>query len=394
MRTWLKFFRKKKEPSLILDIGTGSVKALVIKRDKNGGLSVLDGSLAYYDQFSAFTVGRFEEEVTKRAISRAVSDLEKRIGQNLAGGGVVAGLPANVFAARVISQTYERKRKGPISRSEAREITNEVQEEGKRNACQIYFREKGILPSEIKVVGLKILGLKIDGYPVSDIVGLEGRELEFSLLAAILPKFYFEKEVRGFFSPLLALEEMGFEISKPVHQVEGLAKFLVQKPDAVFLDVGEEISQIFLARKGVFEKIGEFKRGGSDFSRLLSEDLGLLENESRDLKHRYAAKELSGESSERIKGFFEEAKNGWFKGLKEKLKELEAGIFPSEIFIFGGGGLLPEIKNVLENGNWEDISFIGQLRVKMLKPSDFIGKERVSPLLDTPQYVPALLLAI
>jgi len=322
-----------------------------------------------------------------------VSDLEKKIGQKLKGKKAIVGLPPDIFVAKIVRQTYRREKRGPINKSEAKKIIDKIQEEGKRNACQIYFKERGLLPSHLIVIGLKILRVRVDGYPVSDIVGLEGKRLEFSLLVTILPESYIEEETKGF-SPFLILGEMGFEILQLTHEAEGLIGFLPQKPDGLFLDVGGEKTRIFLAKEGILEKMGEFKAGANSFSRLLSEDLGLLENESRDLMHRYATGQLTDQSSQRIREFFEEAKRSWFSLLKEKLKKMKFGGFPSEILIFGGGAVLPEIKEVLENGNWEEISFLGQPKARILKPSDFLGRERVPLLVDDPQYLSALLLAV
>jgi len=394
MRHWLNFFSKKEEEiPPVLDIGTSSVKGLILKRDKKGDVSVLAGSLAYYDPFSVFTGEQFEREVIKRAVSKVVSDLEKKIGQKLKGKKAIVGLPPDIFVAQIVSQTYRRKERGPINKSEAKKIIDKIKDDGKRNACQVYFKERGLLPSHLIVIGLRILRVKVDGYPVSDIVGLEGKRLEFSLLVTILPESYIEEETKGF-SPLLILREMGFEILQLTHEVEGLINFLSQKPDGLFLDIGGEKTRIFLVKKGILEKMGEFKAGANSFSRLLSEDLGLLENESRDLMHRYATGQLTGQSSQRIREFFEETRRNWFFLLKEKLKKMRFGIFSSEIFIFGGGAVLPEIRRVLENGNWEGISFLGQPKVRILKPSDFLGRERVPLLLDDPQYLPGLLLAV
>ena len=394
MRHWLNFFSKKKErTSLVLDIGGSSVKALFLKKDKGRGVSVLSGSLAYYDPFSVFTGGQFERQVIKRAISKAVSDLEKMIGRELKEKKVIVGLPPDIFAVQIVIQGYERKEKGPISKSEAKKIINKIQEEGKRSACRVYFKERGILPDHLRIVDLEILRMEIDGYPVSDIVGLDGKKLEFSLLITILPELCLEKEKNGL-PPLLALEEMGLGISQLAHEAAGLTGFLFRKPDALFLDIGGERTQIFLTKKGVLEKIQGFNEAADGFSRLLSEDLGLLENESRDLTHRYTAGRLSEQSSQRIREFFDEAKRTWFCLLKEKLKSTELGALPSEIFIFGGGAVLPEIREVLENGNWEGVSFLGRPRTRILKPSDFLGKGRIPSFLDTPQYLPALLLAV
>lgn len=377
----------KREIYLILDIGTESVKALILEK-KEEKIFVLGSYLEYYDQFSVF-FRQFEKEVVQRTISKVVSELERetRIKSNSV-IVVLLGLPPNIFVSRVISQPYKRKEKGLIGEKEKEEILKEILEKGKKKISQIYASEKGILPGDLQFLGVKILEIRIDGYPVPDILNYEGKNLDFRLLASFLPKHYLSGEI----SPISLIKEMGFEISGIIPEAESLISILVQNPEGIFLDVGGEATQIFLARDGIFEQISEFSKGGKDFSQVLSERLGLDEPSARDLKHRYAKRDLSEESRRRIRQFFEEISQNWFNNLKEKLKEMSCGIFPSEFFIFGGGALLPEIEEMLVQGDWEGISFAFPPKVKFITPKDLINVEDATKSLNNPQYVPSLLL--
>jgi len=414
------FFSQSPKPKidldLVLDIGTESVKGLILekKEDYNpaggGGvqtkvwqergrpgvpasgqapnISVLGSSLEYYDQYSRFLTSQFEREVIKRTISKAIAELERESGAKTQ--TVILGLSPNILVSRVISQSYKRKKRGIIERREKEEILEKVLVEGRNKISQIYALEKGILPEDLQFLNFKILETKIEGYSVLDISNYDGKNLDFRILASFLPKYYLKPDFSGLFSPIPVLREMGFEISGIIHEVQGLIDFLVQNPEGIFLDIGGETTQIFLARDGVFEKISEFNRGGKDFSQVLSEKLGLQEPEARALKHRYAKSDLSEESRQRIRQFFEETLQSWFKNLKDKLKEMSSGSFPSEIFIFGGSVLLPEIEAILEQADWEDISFAYPPEVKFLKPNDLIDIKGKIGL--TPQYTPSLLL--
>ena len=116
---------------------------------------------------------------------------------------------------------------------------------------------------------------------------------------------------------------------------------------------------------------------------------------------RYANKLLSPEAEKRIKGMFLEEKRTWYEDLKQSLSR---EFFPSTIFLFGGGSLLPEIQEVLkENG----------IRVKFIYPKDLKdidpvrgykdrvraqdkrtsnGVEDTIKNLKSPQYIPSLLI--
>jgi len=362
----LNFFSRGSKPEiyLVLDIGTEAVKALILEK-KEEEVSVLGSSLEYYDRFSAFLTSQFESEVIKRTILRAIGELEKESG--IKKKALILGLPPNIFVSRVISQHYKRKEDGFIEKKEKEEILKEILEKGRKKIAQIYAEEKGILPADLRILSLKIIETKIDGYFVPDISDFDGKNLEFRLLATLLPKYCLEENI---------VKELGFEILRVVNEVEGLIPFLSQQPAGIFLDIGGEVTQIFLAKNGLFEKIGEFKGGGKDFSSALSERLGLDESAARFLKQQYAKRDLTEDSRKRIREFFEIGVWSWFKNLKEKLKEMSSGIFPSEFFIFGGGALLPEIEEILKQGDWEDISFAEPPKVKFLAPADLMKIEK------------------
>lgn len=366
---------RKPEIDLVLDIGTEAVKGLIF--EKNDKISVLGSSLEYYDQYSTFFTPYFEREITKRTISKVIKELERET--KLKASSVILTLPPDIFVSRIISQSYERKG-GLIGKKEKGEVLEKVGREGKKKMSQIYGKEKGILPCDLQFLELRILETKIDGYLVPDILNYAGRNLEFRILANFLPRDYLISN----FSSVSILKEMDFETLKISHQVEGLISFLggAGNLEGIFLDIGGKLTQIFLAKNGNLEKISEFTWGGKEFSQILSERLGLEESDARILKYRYSKSDLTEESRQRIREFFEVALKIWFKKLKEKLKEMNSGIFPSEIFIFGGGGLLPEIEECLEQGDWGDISFSQPPKIKFLQP----------PGLNlSPQYIPALL---
>ncbi len=423
------FFSRKPKPEiyLILDIGTESIKALILEKKpaqilqgkiwagEEEKICVLGSSLEYYDQFSVFLTPQFEREVIKMAVSKAITELKRQTGiksksvimglpsratltvptssgQNIAERVkvVLLGLPPNIFVSRVVFQSLKRKEKGVIKEKEKEEILKDVLEQGKKKISQIYAQEKGILPNDLQFLNLRILETKIDGYAVPDVLDYDGKNLDFRLLVSFLPKYYLETSFSGYFSPFPIVKELGFEISGITATAERLCPFLVQSPEAIFLDIGGEATQIFLAKNGLFEKISEFNKGGKDFSQVLSERLGLDESSARDLKHRYSRGDISEESRQTLRDFFETAAKAWFKDLKSELKKMDCGIFPSDILIFGGGALLPEVKEFLEEGEWENISFAEPPKVKLLKPKDFINIEEKIGL--TSQNTPTLLI--
>ena len=415
--------KKKAETTLIVDVGTETVKSLLFE-ERGQEIKILGSSLEYFDRYGIFDSRDFETDVLKKAISRAIQNLGKGEEMNksvtralakgedersssttraLAKGGdegklcamkinlhlspslplgarrrrqtssIILGLPAHILKARVIRQSLKREesKKIIIDEKEEKEIFQKVLEKAKKNICQIYSEQSGILPEDIQFINLEILEIKIDGYLVPAIQKYEGKTLDFIILATFLPNHYLKK-IKNI------IESLGLTIQAVIQNAQGLNFYIDKTADKIFLDIGGTITQVFLVKGGVLEKIDEFPIGGQIFSKAISERLGLREAEARILKERYSKRELSKESSERIKEIIWFPSQVWFRNLKLKLKEMTARHpLPLNIVLFGGGSQLPDVQDILKKGEWESVSSGGKIEVQFFCP----GKEDKSSFL-------------
>ncbi|MBZ9577772.1 hypothetical protein KJA13_01905 [Patescibacteria group bacterium] len=369
--------RKKEKLFLVLDIGTEAVKGLICKKE-NSKIVVLSASTQYFERYGVFDGRDFETDVIKRAILKTIKEAHQNLGaqrQNCKKRPVLVGLPPNILKGRIVWQSFKRDNsKKKISKNEQELIYQQVFKEAQKEISQRFTKEFGILVGDIQWITQKILEIKIDGYPVSELQGYDGKDLGIKILATFLPKYYFEniKKIFG---------DLQLKVFKIIHLAENLPIVLEDKiGDGIFLDVGGQATQIFLVRGGNLKQVNEFEAGGKVFSQELSEILGIDEESARTLKERYTNKLLSPEGEKRIKGMFLEEKRTWYENLKQSLPK---EFFPSTIFLFGGGSLLPEIQEVLkENG----------IRVKFIYPKDLRDIEDTIKNLKSPQYVPSLLI--
>jgi len=390
----LKFFSKRKKSKffLVLDIGTEAIKALVFKR-KNGRTFILGSAVQYFEKYGVFDSKNFEAEIVKKAILKAIEQIRqsfiffpkeeetKARKLNLRKIPILISLPPNLLKGRIVERFFKREKtlRLKISQNEERNIYQQCFKEIQKEISRQFNKEFGILPEDIKWVTFKILEIKIDGYSVSKLQGYEGKNLELKVLTTFLPKYYF-KNIKEIF------EDLKLNIFKIVHPVENLPILSEnRRGDVIFLDVGGQISQIFLIRGGSLRQINEFKNGGKVFSQKLSETLGIGEESARILKERYARGVLSPESGKRIKEMFSEEKRVWYEDLSQAIKEVKLKELSFlNISLFGGGSLLPEIKEILENN---------KIEVKFIYPRDLKDIQDTTKSLKSPQYIPLLLIS-
>jgi len=137
--------------------------------------------------------------------------------------------------------------------------------------------------------------------------------------------------------------------------------------------------------------VKEFEIAGSLFSSALSESLGITNDRARILKEDYSNKTLSEEVRRKIREILSPYAQKWFSALKAELKA-DNSLLPHNFFLFGGGSQLPEIEDIIENGEWKDIAFISQPEVKIILPKDLKNIQDKTQGLNSPREVSLLLL--
>lgn len=369
------------KPFLVLDIGTEAVKVLVCNRE-DGKIIVSGSSCQYFEEADIFDIKEFLRDMLQKAIIRAMDEAAEVA--KVRPDKVLVQLPPNVLKARILFQDFLRSiGKERISESEQRKIWQTVLDASKKEASRAFASESGILPQDIEFLNLGIIENKIDGYEVSDLLGYTGQNLSFRVLATLSPQFWF----RNF---QIIFKTLKLNIAAILHEVQGLkAAFPVE--NGLFLDVGGEITQLFLIKDGRLGGVTEFPVGGRVFSRELSHRLGFLENRARILKEGYSSGLLSEGVRGQIRNFLAAPLQEWLSNFRTVLQQ-QKGLLPTDIFLFGGGSLLPEIKEVLEEKYDTLPGFIAEPKVQILYPGSLKSIIDKTGKLRNPINIPGLLI--
>lgn len=362
-------FKKREKPFLVLDIGTEAIKALLLKKENNK-LVVLNHSIQYFEKYSVFEGNDFETEFIKKAILKSLEKIFKEK-KELKKTPVLIGLPADVLKARIVSQLFKRDKESKISKSEERFIIKEVLSKSKKQISYKFAEEYGILANDIRWTNFKIAEVKVNGYPISNIYGCQGKDLEVNVLAVFLTKDYFEKIQRVF-------KSLDLKVSKIIHLGEIFQdSFSREIKNGLFIDVGGEITQAFLIENNNLKQVKEFELGGQEFSQGLSETLGIDQESARILKEKYANNLLTEQVKLKIKEILFSEKKIWQQHLENTIKGTKAS---SEAWIFGGSSLLPEIRESIR-------------RAKIIYPKSLKNIKDPIKSLKSPQYITSLLIA-
>jgi hypothetical protein len=136
--------------------------------------------------------------------------------------------------------------------------------------------------------------MKADGYKIERLAGCNAQEIEFNVLVVYAPYEYMQ-QAKSYFN---GFDWKSFQL---VSQGELIWNFFKENnTDAALLDIGADISRLFIIKNKILSNILEFSFGGDDFTKKISDYLGVREQEALIIKQRYCLKDLSKEFVDKI----------------------------------------------------------------------------------------------
>lgn len=388
---------KTTKPTLALDIGSEAIKAFLFRKE-GGKILLLGRSLQYLDPFRAWEPhlkididnkkdGKsFGVKMVQEFVLKAVKEVETLSKQKV--GDVIVTLSPLIFRAFLKNVEISRRDNNQqlISGKEEKAIFVQIQSKAKEFAAAEMLENLDFGQEELFFAQLKTIGITIDGYQVPSLQGFRGRDIKVTCLTSLVPREYIGKFCVPVFLPRL----------KPgrfrglFHQAFYFGRPDLSYQDGIFIDIGGKATEIFVVKDKALSFVGQVMIGGADFTKIIADDLGVDEIRARELKENYAKGQLSHEVRLQLKEKFKPVIAKWVSEISGRLGEVQGSLSPS-FFLFGGGALLPEFKEAIEQG-LSGIPLAGTPKVNLFLPKDLPGIENQEVLVNSPQEIPSLLL--
>lgn len=380
--------KEKRKIFLALDIGTEAIKSLIFQREK-GENTILGADLKDNHSLGIIDGENLETEIMAEAISETIKQSKKKARVEIKNYLTFGRFSGNILKERVAFDHFQRDYpEKVISGREEDEIYRKVIDKAKEKISKEFFEKSGILTQDLYYLDSEILERKINGYRVDKLEGVSGKDLEFKILFLFVPKDYLNN-----------IEKIAKKINLNNLKLASESKNLItafydQKITAIFLDIGGRLTQIFLMKEGNIQALDGFDIGGDFFSQRLSQTLGIDKSQAEDLKIRYAKGDLSEDVRKKIRDMLFSSTQVWLEKLKAKLRKIseEEGLLPPTIFLFGGGSLLPEIREISIGDNREDLPFLSKPQINPLSLKYLKNIKDKTNIVNTSQYIPTLLL--
>lgn len=369
MAFWRRIWQRDETPELAactaLDVGTEFAKALVFEVDAEGHGTVrgVGRKRQGLSHMQSGTVADIAAVVDNCAV--ALQEAEEMAG--FRPSQVVIGIAGELVKGFTTTHSQERKRPDqPISESELQKLIDGVQQEALLEAERSITWETGLPQVDVRLVHAAVTGASIDGYPLTNPVGFQGRHVQISIFNAFAPLVHL-----GALQSVAS--QLDLELLQVVAEPYAVARVLgaeqVRQAGALFIDVGGGTTDVALVRSGGIEGTRMFALGGRAFTKSIADRLDLPFPRAESLKVDYA-RGLEVEHREAIGTIVAEDVKVWSAGVELVVEELSSGdLLPGRIHLCGGGSRLPEIRATLAAESfWKRLPFARPPEVSIMSP--------------------------
>lgn len=354
-----------------LDIGTENVKALIGR---------VDG-----DKLEIVGAGRAHQELTDMQagaiadIAGVVANCDTALSQAEQQAGVsvrtaVIGIAGELVKGTTTTVRCTRKNANkPLDLDEIEKIIGLVQKRAEERAKQQLAWELGGKEVEVRLVNSALVNIDIDGYPVTNPVGFQGKEVLVQLYTAFAPMIHIgalERTAQELDLDLLAVAAEPFAVARSV-----IGNDTNNSMSAILMDVGGGTTDIAVINEGGVQGTKMFGIGGRAFTRSIERDLGIEFGEAEEVKLALGSNKIPTHKQDAAIESVEKTLDVWINGVDLALSEFDKlDHLPNRLLLCGGGSSLDEMVDRLENTPWyKELPFTRKPTIHHIQPQQVVG---------------------
>ncbi len=365
-----------------LDIGTEFVKALI-------------GHVTPEQTIEIIGVGRAHQALTDMQAG-AVSDIQgvvencdKALNQAEQQAGVsvrtaVIGIAGELVKGTTTTVRVARKLSAkPLDLVEMERIIKLVQGRAEAKAKQQVAIELGGKDVEVRLVNSALVGIEIDGYPVTNPIGFQGKDVVVQLYTAYAPLIHIgalERVATELDLDLLAVAAEPFAVARSVLGDSENASL-----SAVLMDVGGGTTDIAVLNDGGVQGTKMFGIGGRAYTRSVERELGVDFDKAEELKVSLDSDTIAKNQVAPVKKALTKTLDVWISGVELALGEFtQLDHLPSRLFLCGGGSSLDMLMEKLQSGDWyRNLPFTRKPVIGHIRPDQVVGiKDKTGKVTD------------
>ena len=369
--------RTAKRPSgddhlVALDIGTEYIKALIGKINPDGSIDVV-GVGRKHQSLSDMQAGAIADIAgVVENCDAALNEAEKQAGVSVRPAIIgIAGelVKGTTMTIRVARKTADKT----IDLEEMEQIIRLVQQRAETRAKAQLAWEMGGKEVAIRLVNSALVSIEIDGYPVTNPIGFQGKDVVIQLYTAFAPMIHIgalEKTAEELDIDLIAVAAEPFAVARAV-----IGDKQNQNLNAILMDVGGGTTDIAVVDNGGVQGTKMFGIGGRAYTHAVGRDLGISFDQAESLKIAYGSNKLAPQKRPAVEAALDKTAEVWLSGIELALGEFpKLDHLPHRMFLCGGGASLGMLVDQLEDSDWyKNLPFTRRPSVHLIRPEQVVG---------------------
>ncbi|HEY1064109.1 MAG TPA: cell division FtsA domain-containing protein [Candidatus Saccharimonadales bacterium] len=355
-----------------LDIGTEFVKALIGHVKPDGTIEII-GVGRQHQALTDMQAGAIADiagvvENCDKALTEAEQQAGVSVRQAIIGiaGELVKGTTTTVRVSRKDSQKQ-------LDVAEMEKIIHLVQERAEKRAKQELAWELGGKEVAVRLVNSALVSIEIDGYPVTNPIGFQGRDVVVQLYTAFAPMIHIgalERTATELDLDLLAVAAEPFAVSRAV-----IGDTPNQSLSAILMDVGGGTTDIAVINDGGVQGTKMFGIGGRAYTRAVERDLNVEFDQAELLKVGLSTNQVPSQKRPAIEAALGKTADTWIAGIELALAEFpKLDHLPHRMFLCGGGSSLDLLMDRLQESSWyKQLPFTRKPTVNRIRPEQVVG---------------------
>ncbi len=356
-----------------LDIGTEFVKSLIGKVNKETSTVDIIGVGRAHQSLTDMQAGAIAD------IAGVVENCDKALNQAEEQAGIsvrtcIIGIAGELVKGTTTTVRVARKQSDkPLDITEMEKIINLVQNRAQTKAKQQLAWELGGKEVEVRLVNSALVSIEIDGYPVTNPIGFQGKDVVVQLYTAFAPMIHIgalEKTASELDLDLLAVAAEPFAVARAV-----IGNNPNQSLSAILMDVGGGTTDIAVINEGGVQGTKMFGIGGRAYTKGIERDLSVDFEKAEELKVGLSDNKAPVAKRPAIEKALGKTADVWIGGIELALSEFtKLDHLPHRMFLCGGGSSLDLLMDRLQDSDWyKSLPFTRKPSVHHIRPEQVTG---------------------
>ncbi len=291
--------------------------------------------------------------------------------------GAIMGIAGELVKGVMVEAKYDRNDSSKkIDHNEIHLVADKITEEAFKEAKGLVFNHIGDTTGEltnIDILNYVVVDAQIDGYRVEDPIGMTGSEAKVKIYFTFAPVLHINylKSI----TDTIGVKLMGI-VPQPFAISRAISGSRESNYSSIIIDVGGGTTDMAVIQNGVTLGTHMIAFGGRVFTKRLASDLKLTANDAEEFKIKYGKDELAVARIAEVRDSIKKDAPIWAYAVSIGLEEFMDVVsgFPHQIFLCGGGAMLPEVKDSLIEFPWtKELPFNRSPKVSYLYPKDLEG---------------------